>query len=130
MIKTKLYRNIKAELKEIYQSKDKVNSKRKTELCKQLNELYKIYKLNEYAFASDVKHMQKHFKANIDSFTAQKIATNLWKAYDKLLFGNGNSIHYKSYDAFNSFEGKSNDTGIRFKDNKLIWNKFKYSCYN
>ena len=122
MIKTKLYRNIKEELKSIYQSKNKINSKRKTELCKQLNEVYKQYKLNEYSFHSDVKNMQKHFKDNIDSFTAQKIATNLWKSYDKLLFGNGNSIHYKKYDTFNSFEGKSNSTGIRFKDNKLIWN--------
>lgn len=122
MIKTKLYRNIKEELKSIYQSKDKVNLKRKTELCKQLNEIYKQYNLNEYSFHSDVKNMQKHFKDNIDSFTAQKIATNLWKSYDKLLFGNGNSIHYKKYDTFNSFEGKSNSTGIRFKDNNLIWN--------
>jgi len=122
MIKTKLYRNIKEELKLIYQSKDKIKSKRKTELCKQLNEMYKKYKLNEYSFHSDVKQMQHHFKNNIDSFTAQKIATNLWKAYDKLLFGNGNSIHYKRYDTLNSFEGKSNNTGIRFKDNKLIWN--------
>lgn len=122
MIKTKLYRNIKEELKSIYQSKDKINLKRKTELCKQLSEMYKQYKLNEYSFHSDIKNMQKYFKDNIDSFTAQKIATNLWKSYDKLLFGNGNSIHHKRYDTFNSFEGKSNSTGIRFKDNKLIWN--------
>ena len=123
MIKTKSYRNIKAELKEIYQSKDKNNLKRKKELCKQLNEMYKQYNLSEYSFQSDVKNMQKHFKSNIDSFTAQKIATNLWKSYDKLLFGNGNLIHYKRYNTFNSFEGKTNSTGIRFKDNNLIWNR-------
>ena len=127
MIKTKLYRSIKAELKEIYQSKDKINLKRKTELCKQLNEMYKQYKLNEYSFHSDVKNMQKHFKNNIDSFTAQKIATNLWKAYDKLLFGKGEYIHYKKYDTFNSLEGKTNSTGIRFKDNNLIWNGLNIS---
>lgn len=122
MIKTKIYRAIKAELKEIYQSKDKNNLKRKKELCKQLNGLQKQYNINEYSFHADVKNMQKHFKDNIDSFTAQKIATNLWKAYDKLLFGNGNEIHYKRYDTLNSLEGKSNKTGIRFKDNNLIWN--------
>ena len=77
MIKTKLYCSIKAKLKEIYQSKDKAKSKRKTELCKQLNELYKRYKFNEYSFHSDVKQMQKHFKDNIDSFTAQKIFSSL-----------------------------------------------------
>ena len=122
MVKTQIYRSIKEELKLIYQSKDKINLKRKTELCKQLNEMYKQYKLNEYSFHTDVKNMQKHFKNNIDSFTAQKIATSLWKAYDKLLFGKGEYIHNKKYDTFNSFEGKTNSTGIRFKDNNLIWN--------
>lgn len=125
MIKTKLYRSIKEELKLIYQSKDKINLKRKTELCKQLNEMYKQYKLNEYSFHADVKNMQKHFKNNIDSFTAQKLATNLWKAYNKLLFGNGKDIHYKRYDSLNSLEGKSNNTGIRFKDDMLLWNGLK-----
>ena len=57
MIKTKIYRNIKEELKSIYQSKDKINLKRKTELCKQSNEIYKQYKVNEYSFHSDVKNM-------------------------------------------------------------------------
>ena len=35
MIKTKLYRSVKEELKLIYQSKDKANLKRKPELYKQ-----------------------------------------------------------------------------------------------
>ncbi|MDD4276163.1 MAG: transposase [Clostridia bacterium] len=122
MIKIKLYRSIKAELKEIYSSTSKQNLQHKKELCKQLNELYKQYGLSEYSFHADVKEMQKHFKSNIDAFTTQKIATNLWKSYDKLLFGNGEYIHYKKYDSLSSLEGKSNSTGIRFKNNSLIWN--------
>ena len=55
MIKTKLYRSIKEELKEIYSSKTKVNITRKKELCKQLNEMYKQYNLNEYSFHTDMK---------------------------------------------------------------------------
>lgn len=89
MVKTKVYRSIKAELKDIYSSASKVNTVHKKELCKQLNELYKQYNINEYSFHNDVKEIQKHFKDNIDSFTAQKIATNLWRSYDKLLFGKG-----------------------------------------
>ncbi len=122
MIKTKLYRSIKAELKEIYSSTAKENKARKKELCNQLNYLYKQYRLNEYSFHNDVKGMQKHFKNNIDSFTAQKLATNLWKSYDKLLFVKGESVHYKRYETLNSLEGKSNNTGIRFKDDTLLWN--------
>lgn len=82
----------------------------------------KQYGMSEYSFHDDVKKMQKHFKENIDSFTAQKIASTLWKAYDKLFFGNGDKIHYKKYGSLNSLEGKSNKTGIRFKDDWLIWN--------
>lgn len=122
MIKTKLYRSIKEELKEIYSSTNKENITRKKELCKQLNELYKQYNLNEYSFHNDVKEMQNHFKNNIDSFTAQKLATNLWKSYDKLLFVKGKEVHYKRYETLNSLEGKSNNTGIRFKGDTLLWN--------
>jgi len=122
MIRTRQYRNIKLELKEIYSSTAKENIKRKKELYSQLNALNKQYNINEYSFHNDVKNIQKHFKDNIDSFTAQKIASNLWKAYDKLLYGNGEYIHYKKYDTLNSLEGKSNKTGIRFKDNRLMWN--------
>jgi hypothetical protein len=125
MIKTKLYRNIKFKLAEIYKSEDKAKLKCKKELCNQLNELYKQYRLNEYSFHADIKLMQKHFRDNIDAFTAQKIATTLWKSYDKLLFGNGNKVYFKRYGELNSLEGKSNNTGIRFKNNELIWNKLK-----
>src|SRR5574344_1381538 len=114
MTKTKKYRNLISSL-----SNDKEKDK---DIWKQINEMRKQYGMSEYSFHEDVKKMQKHFKDNIDSFTAQKIATTLWKSYDKLFFGNGDKIHYKKYDSLNSLEGKSNKTGIRFKDDWLIWN--------
>lgn len=33
----------------------------------------------------------------------------------------GDKVHYKKYDTFNSLEGKSNNTGIRFKGDCLLW---------
>ena len=122
MIKTKQYRSIKEELKDIYSSTSKENTKHKKKLCALLNDLYKQYRVSEYSFHKDVKQMQKHFKNNIDSYTSQKIASTLWKSYEKLFFGNGNKIHYKKYNSLNSLEGKSNKTGIRFKDDCLLWN--------
>lgn len=82
----------------------------------------KEYGLTEYSLHADVKEMQKHFKKNIDSFTAQKIATTLWRSYNKLFYGNGKRVYYKKYGNMNSLEGKSNSTGIRFVDEHLIWN--------
>lgn len=132
MIKTKKYRSVKSELKTTY---DNADTKKQKELYKELNQIYKDYDLNEYSFHADVKHIQKHFSDNIDSFTAQKIATTLWKSYDKLLFGNGEYVHYKKYDSLNSVEGKSNKSGIRFKNDTLSWNglsipvKINYNNY-
>ena len=101
------------------------DSKKNKEVYKKMNALRTKYRLSEYSFHDDVKNMQKHFKKNIDSQVAQKIASNLWKAYDKLFFGNGKEIHYKRFGTVNSVEGKSNKTGIRFVDGFLLWNGLK-----
>ena len=119
MIKTKEYRILLSSLTG--------NKKADKDGWKQINTIRKQYGFSEYSFHEDVKKLQKHFKDNIDSFTAQKIATELWKSYDKLFYGNGKKVYYKKYGDFNTLEGKSNKTGIRFKDSVIIWNGLKIS---
>lgn len=114
MIKTKKYRNLMSMLTG--------NKKSDKLIWKRIGQMRKEYGLTEYSLHADVKEMQKHFKKNIDSFTAQKIATTLWKSYDKLFYGNGKRVYYKKYGDMNSLEGKSNSTGIRFVDEHLVWN--------
>src|SRR5574344_533260 len=114
MITTKKYRTLLSTLTK--------NNKSDKEIWKQINDIRKQYGMSEYSFHEDVKQMQKHFKDNIDSFTAQKIATTLWKSYDKLFYGNGNKVYYKKYSELNSLEGKSNKTGIRIINDTLVWN--------
>lgn len=117
MIRTKKYRNLISSLTG--------NKKTDKGIWKQIHALRKQYGMSEYSFHEDVKKLQKHFKDNIDAFTAQKIATELWTSYDKLFYGNGKKVYYKKYDSFHTLEGKSNKTGIRFKDDMLIWNGLK-----
>jgi len=117
MVKTKKYGHLLSSLTGTKKSDQKI--------WKQINEIRKQYSMSEYSFYKDIKKIQKHFKNNIDSFTAQKIASTLWKAYDKLFYGNGNKICYKDFGTMNCLEGKSNKTGIRFKNGTLIWNKLE-----
>lgn len=131
MIKTKVWRENQLILSNTYKNL-KDDSKQLKKECKQYydikNNLLKEFKLNEYSLHEDVKNMQHHYKTNIDSFTAQKIASNVWKSYDKLLFGNGEKVHFKNINKpLNSLEGKSNKTGIRYDsiNNQLIWNGLK-----
>ena len=114
MIKTKNYRTLLSSLTG--------NKKKNKDIWKQIKEIRKQYGMSEYSFHEDVKKMQQHFKDNIDSFTAQKIATALWKSYDKLFYGKGKKVYYKKFGELSSLEGKSNKTGIRFKDDTIIWN--------
>ena len=118
MIETKKYRQLKEQI-------NNANEKEKKRLYKQLNDMYKQYRLNEYSLHEDIQEMQHHFSENIDSFTAQKIATRVWSAFEDLLFGDGKIVHFKKYGELDSLEGKSNKTGIRFKDGFLIWNGLK-----
>ena len=118
MIETKKYRQLKKQI-------NNANEKEKKLLYKQLNEMYRQYRLNEYSLHKDIQEMQHHFSENIDSFTAQKIATRVWSAFEDLLFGDGKIVHFKKHGELDSLEGKSNKTGIRFKDGFLIWNGLK-----
>lgn len=122
MIKTNEYKNLINSLERDNNGNLKPNSKINKDIFKQFNELRKKYKISEYNFHTDVKPFQKYYKKHIDSFTAQKIGTNLWKSYEKFLFGNGKHIHFKKYDTFNSLEGKSNKSGIKFRNDKIEWN--------
>lgn len=115
MIQTKIYRQL------FEQIKDSNKAQRKP-LYNQLNEMYKQYRLNEYSLHEDVKEMQHHFKDNIDAFTAQKIVTRVWESIEDLLFGDGESVHFKRFGELDSVEGKSNKTGIKYRDECLTWN--------
>lgn len=133
MVRTKKWRENQNNIFSIYKSesnKDKAKKLSK-EYFNVKKQMLSDFNISEYSFHSDVKNMQKHFKDNIDSFTAQKIASNVWKSFDKLLYGNGNMVHFKKYnDGINSLEGKSNKTGIRYilSENKLIWNGLSIKC--
>lgn len=89
---------------------------------KLFNKLNSKYGISEYSLHDYVKPMQHHFKENIDAFTAQKIATRTYNAFAKYMYHEADKVYFKKYGELNSLEGKSNKTGIRFKDKCLIWN--------
>lgn len=117
MIKTKTYRTLISQL-----SGDKTRDK---DIWKQINEIRKQYGMSEYSFYKDVQKLQHHFSKNIDSRTTKKIASNLWRAYEKLFYGNGKYIRYKRYGSLNLSEGESNTQGIRFRGDTILWNGLK-----
>ena len=94
-------------------------SKDKNNLFMKLNQKYK---LNEYSLHKFVKLIQHYFVKNIDSNTAQKLATRAWKSFERLMFHKAKKVNFIRFGEMDSFEGKSNGSGIRFRNNQLIWN--------
>jgi len=126
MCKTKIWRNNQFELSNIY--KRKCDKEELNKLCAPYfvirNEMLKEFRLSEYSLHEDVKITQHIYKHNIDSFTAQKIASRVWEALETNLFGRGEQVHFKGWNnPLNSLEGKSNGTGIRYDIEK---NTFKW----
>ena len=89
---------------------------------KQFREINKAFGLTEYSLHKFVKPMQHHFKKNIDSLTAQKIATRCFDPFKEKLYNPKVKVKFKKYGTFNSLEGKSNGSGIKYRDKQLKWN--------
>ena len=94
---------------------------RKKELSTELSALRMEYGLSEYQFHSWISIQQKKRKRYMDSLTAQKIASTVWKSVEDVLFRKGKTIHFKKLMDFTSMEGKNNAAGLRFRDKKLHW---------
>jgi len=80
------------------------------------------YGFTEYSLHDYVKEIRNSWLGeHIDSLTAQKIATRVFDAVNKTLTGNAKRVNFKRYGGLNSLEGKNNKSGIRWKDNQVIW---------
>ncbi len=85
------------------------------------NELNKQYGLTEYSLYGFVVPMYNYY--NIDSKTAQAMATRSFNAFQKLMFHKSKKVEYIKYNELYSIEGKTNAQGIKFRDGTIIWNK-------
>lgn len=58
---------------------------------------------------------------HLDAHTAQKLATRAFRAAEKVLLGKARKVRFKSRNQLDTVEGKSNKTGIRWRDAHVHW---------
>lgn len=85
------------------------------------NELNNKYGLTEYSLHKFVTPMYNYF--NIDSKTAQALATRAFNAFQKYMFHQAKRVNYIKYNELYSVEGKTNAQGIKYRDGIIQWNK-------
>lgn len=78
---------------------------------------YSEYALHSYATRISHSWVGDHLDAN----TVQKLATRAYQASEKVMFGRAKKIRFKGKNQLDSLEGKTNKSGIRWKDDKVVW---------
>lgn len=101
-----------------YQNNCKYKGKDRNKI---FNELNKQYDLTEYSLHKFITPMYKYY--NIDSQTAQAMATRSFNAFQKLMFHKSKKVKYIKYNELYSIEGKTNAQGIKYRNGIIIWNK-------
>ncbi|MGH2413682.1 MAG: RNA-guided endonuclease TnpB family protein, partial [Microcystaceae cyanobacterium] len=109
---------------ELYQAAKKIARTKKKERGDAFKKAREQYKYSEYAlhsFATITSKAAKWIAEKVDSNTQQKLATRAFKASERVMVGCAKDVRYKVPSQFRSMEGKSNKTGIRWKDDCLVW---------
>ncbi|MER2106058.1 MAG: RNA-guided endonuclease TnpB family protein [Solibacillus sp.] len=88
-----------------------------------LREIERAYGYSEYQLHAYVSPMQHHFKPHIGSHEAQKLATRVFKAVERVHYKEAKRIYFKRETDNMSVENKSNTSGLRFQDHRVIWGK-------
>lgn len=93
-----------------------------TERNRRLRKIERSYGYSEYQVQASLVPSRKHFKAYIGSNETHNLATRVFRAVERLHYHKAKRVYFKKYntDEF-SIEGKSNSTGIKFRNNKIIW---------
>lgn len=80
---------------------------------------------SEYAFKSDMQSpdspMQRHFSAHIAAQIAHKAASDVWRAFDKYLFGNGREVHFHRRGTLESVACQTAGNGMKYEDGAFTW---------
>ncbi|HEY9800086.1 MAG TPA: transposase, partial [Leptolyngbyaceae cyanobacterium] len=110
------------------QAKKMPKGQQKNEAFKELRKQYRYSEYDLHSYAAIVAKKSKWIAQKVDSNTQQKLATRAFEESEKVLFGIASSVRYKVLTRFRSMEGKSNGTGIRWKDNQLVWGKLQINA--
>lgn len=88
-----------------------------------LREIERAYGYSEYQLHSWAAQCGRHFHGAIGANEVQKLATRAFKAVQKVQFGTAHKVRFKPIGDYISVEGKTNSTGLYWKDGIVHWGK-------
>ena len=78
--------------------------------------LFREFGFSEFSFKNESLKYAKHFKDITNTaVVTNTVATQMWRAFDKMIFGDGKMVHFKRYGQLMSLTAPAR-TGIRIVD--------------
>ena len=121
--RTRAWKQVQTDIAALYQAGEDARSPKLKAMFATRNALLQNAGLDAGSFVKDMKKHAKVYKGVVHSQTAQNLAANVWKPFEEYLYGKGKEIRFKSWKDFTAMYGKSNITGIRYKDGYLVVGK-------
>ena len=100
----------------------------RTEAFKALRKQYQFKDSAIQSFAIKCKNSAPQIGRFLDTHTTQKVATRVFNACNRYSIGKGGRPRFKGKGQFSSLESKTNASGIRYKDGRLMWRGIEVSC--
>lgn len=110
------------EYKEIMKEISEVSGSERANLYKKKDKLLKNAGFTEFEFMDDITPMQKHFVEHFAAQVAQRSASDVWRAFEKMLFGNGKKVHFVRKGTLDSIACKKIGNGMNFRNGCFEWN--------
>lgn len=107
--------------RELMAKMETASEKEKKALFRERTKMLKDAGFSEYAFLDDITPMQKHFVEHICAQVAHKAASDVWRAFEKYLFGTGTQVSFHKRGTLDSVANKKNGNGMKYEDSLLTW---------
>lgn len=104
--RTRQWQTVQSEISVLYNKKNKKLLDEKTADAllalwyDKRSELLSKFGFNEYAFQARMKKWRKHYKKLVNSNTAQKLASSVWKKFEAYFFRNGEHTDFIPWTEF------------------------------
>lgn len=108
--------------KDLIRQIDGADEKERKTLFKMRTQMLRNAGFSEYDFIDDMTPMQKHYVEHIGVHVAHNAASDVWKAFEKYLFGSGQAVRFHRRGTLESVANKKFGTHMDYRNNTFYWN--------
>jgi putative transposase len=81
------------------------------------------------AYAKECRHAARWIEEHLDAPVSQKLATRAYRAVVRVAVGHAKRVRFKGKHQLDTVEGKSNETGLVWRSDRVVWRGLPLPAY-